>query len=256
MGRKIGERILLATTLWEYSHWYYNNGQLDEAEDYLEQADALFRQVGAKFNPTPALFAEIAWLQGDYRHTEKLYMEQQERLRLLGDKKSREFIVAQLGVLAIEENNLDQAQAYLEEALGIAQEIDDNVFVAYSLAMLARLSYFQEDIGASKQHLAKSLYMARDFENKDVKAYILDIILSSPFFQQLSKPAQLLGAIDQAAKESGRPIPPLIKRYYDQNEQYVREKLGNADYKKYFAEGHRISIDEALDHILRTAEEM
>jgi len=51
-------------------------------------------------------------------------------------------------------------------------------------------------------------------------------------------------------------IGPLEKRYYDRVASFLREKLGNPAYEFAFAEGQKMSLDDALELNLRTVEEM
>ena len=74
--------------------------------------------------------------------------------------------------------------------------------------------------------------------------------------QKLEISVYMLGALDNSQKDGENPIAPLNKRYYNHAEVHAREKLGDAAFESAFAEGQKMSLDEALDLALKTVEEM
>jgi hypothetical protein len=65
-----------------------------------------------------------------------------------------------------------------------------------------------------------------------------------------------LGVVDDYEKESDFPLTPSEKRYWGRAEVYAQKILGDAVFKSAFAEGQKMSLDEALDLALKTVEEM
>ncbi|HEX9389004.1 MAG TPA: helix-turn-helix domain-containing protein, partial [Anaerolineales bacterium] len=123
LARKTGERLTLADALTKYADWLFGMGRVEEAKKCAEESDNLYKQVGAEnISLNPFLFAEIAWSKGDTQKARSIYMELYQRFSLLGEKGFRSNSAGKLGILAMEEEELDQARAYLEEALMLERE--------------------------------------------------------------------------------------------------------------------------------------
>ncbi len=255
LARKAGERQNLAYTLLDYAHWLCANG-LSEARKYAEEADMLFKQIGSNASLTSFLFAKIVWLGGDYQQARSYYMELRERFRTLGEKHISSSAIASLGLLAQEEGNLDESQTYLEEALATARILEDETFIIYRLAQLGNTFYLQGEIEKFKQNLFEGIRLAKGC-NRFAKSDLLVFMLRSIYIDKPGNSARFLGVIDNSYREMDDRLDPLIKRiYYDRAETHVRESLGDAVFESAFAEGQKMSLDEALDLALKTVEEM
>ena len=259
LARVVGERISLATALWLYSEWLYDSNRLDEAMKYAMEADVLFKQIGSNTigsNTSVAsfFFAEITWLNGNYKEAESFYMEMQERYGLLGEKETRSIMIASLGLLAMEQSNLDQAQAYIEEALVTARELADKDLIARRLIELGIIFRLQGNIEKCRQNFWECASFAKRL-NPYTKRYILLLTVNYVVIQKLVV-STLLGVLDNSYKESGTPLRLLFKRYYDSAEAHARKALGDAAFESAFADGQKLPLDEALDLALKTVEEM
>src|SRR3989304_2012750 len=122
----------------------------------------------------------------------RFYMEMQERLGLLGDKEIRSAIITKLGRLAMEESNLDQAQAYLEEALATARELEHNTYIMHSLADLGNALYLQGYIETFKQNFIEGIHLAKG-RSKFAKSRFLVFTLYSICIENPENSARLLG---------------------------------------------------------------
>jgi tetratricopeptide (TPR) repeat protein len=160
-----------------------------------------------------------------------------------------------LGRLAMEEGNLYEAKAFLEQALIMKQEIGYKPVIASCLIYLSNLFYLQGDLEKFKQNIRKSLSF-RNYFDKPQKASILLIILGSLYLQKPESAAWLSGAIDLYKRNSDFAFRPLDKRYGERAETHARKLLGDVAFEAAFAEGQKMSLDEALDLSLKTVEEM
>jgi hypothetical protein len=68
--------------------------------------------------------------------------------------------------------------------------------------------------------------------------------------------------VDKAAVSQGNQTPHLVpaelmtRKYCERAKAYVREVLGDEVYEAAFAEGQEMSLDEGLDLVLKTVEEI
>jgi len=71
------------------------------------------------------------------------------------------------------------------------------------------------------------------------------------------KSAHLLGAIYNTEKDPYLPpISPLHRGNYERAEENLRAALGDEAFESAFAQGQKLSLDEALDLVLKSLEEV
>lgn len=254
LARKAGERKHLGETLFELSYWHFRHNRLDEAVKVTREADLLLKEIGSALNTASMLYAEMAWAADNYEEAERLYMDIQERLGLIGEKNLRSAVVACLGILTMERGNVDQAQVYLERALATARELENNIFTAYRLAELSRVFHLQGNIGKFRQAFRESISLTKGFP-KIHKVHPLLTLLQTIYTQKPQISALALGAIDTIQKEELRPLDPIHKRYWTKIEIQACEMLGNEDFESAFTEGQKLSLDDILDLVLKSIDE-
>jgi len=256
LARQGGERLNLAETLMFYVGRLHSLNRLDEAVKYAEEADLLFNQIGSNISTSSFLFAMIAWLNGDYKKAKRLYMEMQERFGLIGEKNLRSLIIAELGLISMEQGEFEQARVQLDEALATAREINNIRSIAGRLVELGINYYLQGNFKKSKAYFVEGFVELKSLNNIFQKRQELLLMVN---FIEAQKPgiiASLLGALANSEKNIEIPINPLNRRYYNRTEARVREQLGNVAFESAFAEGQKMSLDEALDLALSSVEEM
>jgi hypothetical protein len=158
----------------------------------------------------------------------------------------------------MEEGDLNRAQTYLEEALAFARAAGSKSRIALYLAESGVLSYLQGKLKEFKQNLSESFSLKIDLSNSH-KAILLMIILGSLYFQRPESSVRIIGAVHRYERECefpDMPLKPLEKRYWDRADAHARKTLGDAIFEYAFADGQKMSLDEALDLALRTVEEI
>lgn len=256
LARNVGERLILADALSYYAAWLFRINQMAEARACAEDSDRLYRQIGSENTSINSLlFADIAWLEGDHQKARSLYMEMQARFNLLGEKPWRSNCISGLGRLAMEEGDLHQARTYLEQALTLWREVGLKIQIAHHLTELSTLSYLEGNLEEFKQNFRESVSL-RNYISESYKPYILVTILGSLYFQKPECSAQLMGVTVQFERKNDLPLTPREKRYWDRAETHARKTLGDATFEASYAEGQKLSLDEALDLALKTVEEI
>jgi predicted ATPase/DNA-binding XRE family transcriptional regulator len=254
-ARKVGERSNWAEALITYSRWLFLFNRVVDAKKYTEQADLLLKQIGSIISSPSHLLASIAWFNHDYQEAISLYVERQEYLALLGEKNERSKVIENLGLIALEQGELDRAQAYLEEALEMAREAKDRVATMYRLVELGTACYLRGNSDEGKQYFREGFPLAKGLVWHQI-TYILSILVYYISTQELEISAYILGTIDHWQREHKRPTHPLWKRYYDRAVTHGLDTLGNVAFEAAFAEGQKMSLDDALNLALKTVDGM
>jgi tetratricopeptide (TPR) repeat protein len=250
LARKVGEREHLGETLQEFSFWHFRNNRLDEAEKYAREADRLLKEIGSTMNLASSFYADMAWVNGKFQEAALIYNEIQERLGILGEKNIRSSVIGLLGLVTMESGNLDQAQAYLEQALAISREVENTWFTASRLADLSYVFYLKGNIEKFKQFFMECIALIKE-RHKIHIVHPLLFLLQSIYSQNIEISVKALGVIRVVEEEMNRPLDPVHKRYWNKIETHAREVLGDREFKTVFMEGQTVSRDDLLDLILK-----
>jgi tetratricopeptide (TPR) repeat protein len=240
-----------------YSYWLFLVNRVIDAKKHAEQGALLLKQIGSSISSPYELLALIAWLSGDYQEAMSLYLETRERYAMLGEKNEKSGVIENLGLIALEQAELDRAQTYFEEALAMARELKDKLATMYRLVELGITCYLQGNLDEGKQYLSKGIPLARGRDWHQI-TYILSLMINYISAQKLETSAYVLGAIEHSQREheNERPTHPLWKRYYERAVLHTLDALGNAAFEATFATGQKMSLDEGLDLALKTVDEM
>jgi predicted ATPase/class 3 adenylate cyclase len=255
LAQRAGERTLLADALEVKAFWFYTRGQTEEAGRIIQQSVHLYEQVKSGIRSASTLPARIAWVNGDRQSARSLLLEKQQQLQVLGEKNNRAVITQFLGQLEMEMGNLDQAEFYLRDALGLFHEVGNPGHIVSCKTQLAILAYFQGNVLQSRRALKDCISLVRDWVHLEKVAFLGDI-LAYPPFQIPENSVQILGALNNFFQQMNRPMGPLRERYYDSAAAKARVAMGDIRFDSACADGAKLSIDEALDLVLRIVEKV
>jgi len=257
LARKAGERNFLAHSLASQAETLFTLNKLEESLKHAEEADRLFKQVGSPFNTTLILFGRYAWIKGDFKKAEKLFFQAYDQFKLLGEKYHTSLALFNLGWLVLEKGNPDRAEAYIDEIKNIWGENIPKAAYRVSLIITSLIYYLRDKIFKCKQTLQECAQLLRSTSNRtNYKFFLLNSLYSIRLFK-LEITASVLGAIHESEKDPYlQPADPLIWRYYERAEAHLREALGKEAFDSAFAEGQKMSLEEALDFVLKSVEEV
>ena len=134
-------------------------------------------------------------------------------------------------------------------------ELGWEVHIALRLSELSSVYYRQGKLEEFKRAATQSLVLKGDIYTT-LKPHLLITTLCSLCFQKPESSARLLGALDRYAGEYDYPPGPLDMRSRDRAEAQARKSLGEAAFAAAFAEGQKLSLDEALDLASRAVAEI
>ena len=240
MARKAGERYRLARALIAYSSGLSRYGQVEKAKKHLIEAQKAIEEIGSNYDGIQIYLAEIEWLEGNPQRAKAIIMELQARLQLKGEKALSSSCLQKLGLLSIEEGDLEQAQIYLEDALSIAQDVGLEYSIAGLLILISALFYLQGDKEKSRQNIRKSIPLVKNLVPV-AKIELLALLFISPYFEISENGVILLGTLDISQKKFHWRLSPLIKRYLVRAKAHASNSLGK--------EGIRICICRGTENV-------
>jgi tetratricopeptide (TPR) repeat protein len=154
----------------------YRQGDYASAQALLEEALAIFREIGDKAGIANSLgnLGIVAREQGDYSSARSLLEEALAIFREIGDKAGIANSLGNLGIVAREQGDYSSARSLLEEALAIFREIGDKAGIANSLGNLGIVAREQGDYSSARSLLEASLALQREIGDKTAIANLLN----------------------------------------------------------------------------------
>ncbi|MEO0575975.1 MAG: tetratricopeptide repeat protein [Pseudomonadota bacterium] len=135
-----------------------NTGELDAAEQYLNDALASFRGVGDRRNEAMMLnnFGYLRRLQGRFEDAEPLHLQSLAIRRHIDDHVGQGRILGMLSTLYVREGRLDDARDAAIQAVEIARAADDMLFLGTGFAQLGAAERASGNLTAATQAYEES----------------------------------------------------------------------------------------------------
>lgn len=136
-------------------------GQYAAAEAYYRESLELSRQIGDTFGVATALggIGWVAWCAGGERLQEARECIEQSLAssRALKQPLPISNYLGDLGLIAIDQGNEEQAWMYAQEGLALARGLDSAIYVAYHLCILGYVSAARQQFAAGRAYLHEAL---------------------------------------------------------------------------------------------------
>jgi predicted ATPase len=191
-------------------HCAGSQSEITEGMALIEQALALSRDQDDEAGIIRALnrLGELARLDGDYDRAGKLYEECLFRCRQSGDRLLEAYQLANLGLVAHQRGNYEQAEMMIKQGLILINSLHTKYPIPVYMAILSGPVAAQGDP---------------------------------------QRAAQLLGASDSLFKTmGGLGLQPTDQAEIDRFEIAVQEQLGDEAFKSAWEQGHAMSLEQAI----------
>jgi ATP/maltotriose-dependent transcriptional regulator MalT len=213
-SREIGDKppAAHALSLWGYAEWL--QGNLEEAAALTEEGLRLAREVRLDWNVADGLnqLGDIARAEGKYDKAAKLYEECFLIYERLGNPSQRSYLLVSQSKLMRLQGNHAEAIGLFREALVLWREMGDKRHIAECLEGLA-------GVGA-------------DLGNAELSA-------------------KLMGMAELIREETSSPMPLIDHENYDRDVVTIRSLLGQSNFRKIWAAGRALTLEQAIDEAYR-----
>jgi len=156
---------------------------------------------------------ELARLRGDYADASALYAECAQLRRRMRHKFNLAVCLINLGQVALHEGDYIRARALFEEALAIFRQLERADWFFAALAGLAGVA------GVAGKH---------------------------------QQSARLFGAVEASCEALGRKMGIADRAEYDRIIAMVRTQLDEATFNVAWAEGRKMTLEQAIENALKT----
>jgi predicted ATPase/class 3 adenylate cyclase len=160
--RSVGDRIKEAIMLAELFTIPYNLGDFERAQEYIEQAIALHREVGDEISLSYDLFClgqVLLQQQSQFERARSLFEEALAIARTHGNVGNLPLYLNALAHVYQEQGEYAKALALEEEALAICRNTGERWKEASTLAQLGRLAYYQGEYEKARHYFEEVLQL-------------------------------------------------------------------------------------------------
>ena len=209
----------------------------------------MFRQAGDYGWARGALInlAHLASEGGDYAQ-ERALLEESLAIRRKGaDKYMTSISLNSLAEVMCHEHDYEGAAPLCEEALSLSRAAGNKSAIAWSLRNLAEVARGRGDMQRAEELLRESLSLYQELSQKRDAAQVIEALTTIALAQ--GRPEQavvLLGAANVLRKSINVPRSPRLRRAHDQNVTAARAVLGDAAFEAPFAEGLKLTFEQAM----------
>jgi tetratricopeptide (TPR) repeat protein len=235
-------------------------GQVAEMQGDYErsiklQKDGLRRleEIGDIWNSAHSLYllGLSMYQHGDFQGARWAYEQSLEKCSYVEDKVMAAHALRGLAQLAMQRNELEQAEQLSREALEALQKSGDENCVAGTMRDLGEIARRQGDFEGAAGLLSQSLLSFEKMGNDIPMAVTLERFAAlAGSTGRDEKAAPLLAVVEAQFGEDFRQFSPLLIGEHERLVTSTREHLGNQVFEQLWAEGAKMSLEQAVAYAI------
>jgi non-specific serine/threonine protein kinase len=233
-----------------------SQGDYERSVALAQEGLAICRELGDKVGITHSLYIlarHKGRYQGNYEEAVKLYEEVVVLRREIGDKRGIAHSLFTLGHFVLHQGDYERAAALCEEGLAMCRELGEKWGIAVSIGILGLVARYRGDYGQATALFKEGLVLLREVGEKYGIAWCLEGLAGVAGAQgHPERAARLFGAAEALREAIGTPIQHSDRTLYDRSVAAVRAALGEEAFKAAWAEGWRMTMEEAVAYALST----
>jgi tetratricopeptide (TPR) repeat protein len=234
-------------------------GEFDKANIHNQECLAQFQELNIMWGIGSSLVqrGHLANQSGDIELARKCFEQVLEETRRENSKRGMAMALNSLGELARITGNYELSTHFYNESMQLHQEMGNNMAVAMMLGNLGEVALHEKDYPRAKCLFNQTLEMARQLENPRIFLGCLEGFARVAAYAGRYKQAALLfGSAQESHEASGIIRDPADEMEYNLCIEYAREHLDPATFNSAWAEGKKMSVNEAIEFAVRIMEEI
>ncbi len=245
LARSLGDTWLQARALGGLG---WDRRDLDRSNRYWEESVSLFRQAGdwRSLAFMLGIFGDTLLANGETKRAQVLLDESLELNQRLKSKTGMEFVLVAKSRQALMKHKYAQARTYLQEWIGLAEELGNRMGLLYARARLGYVALCEGHLKEGYQILRETVMNFQKDGNPNGLAFTLERMAA--FFAQsnmTSRAARLIGWADAIREKTGDIRPSIEQADVDGYLAACSANLGKSGYTKAYQQGGGMSFDEA-----------
>jgi len=256
INRRLGDQVGAATALYNLAMQTGYAGDYARARLLYAEALALQTAVGNRsvVADIQVNLGDMAAAQGDYGTAAAAYEAARAIYDSLGTPGDNGYVYAGMGEVAFYQGRHDEAQRHYAAALELFRTAGNRRLIGRCLCWLGRIACRQGDITGAAALTAEALDLRRSIGHVMGILFSLDIGCAE-LALAAGEPlvaARLLGAVECARREQGRPREPVEAQEAERLIARLHEQISVADLTLCWSEGQEMALDEAAAYALDT----
>jgi len=246
---------LQAAVLLTAGNLSYALNDLEKSEEFLQKALKFYNQMGDERKAAwSSIYLGMASIESADRIDEGLDLVQQcvTKFRQLGDKAGEAQALNILGELARVDGDYGAAKIYYEECLELVKQSGERIREAIQYENLGVVAYHHKDYDLAQDYLKKGLVLFLEMGAPFGLATILGSLAGpTASLGYPKRAARLLGASNAQLETLGidqQPADQVEVKLFIEN---TRDELGEEEFSKAWAEGQKMTIQEAVEYALQ-----
>ena len=249
LRKEIGDKDGTAHALYTLGRIAHSQNEIAQAQTLYEESLALFREIDNKTWVVEIIgtFAGMVSAKGDQKKASLLIEEGLALARDLDDKYGLAHLMLNLGDAVRFQGDTDRASQLYEETLTLSQRMDANNFIASALYGKAEIARTKNDFEQARSLHQEALVIRQRISHTFGITYSLNVLAELAIIQGKAKQAvRLFGAIEAMYKRWEIGQPPTERAEHDRAIAAVRAQLGEATFNLIWAEGQKITMEQAI----------
>ena len=253
IGQSLGNKEIVARALDNLAWGTMIRGGFERAEAYGRQALAIYDELGYKHRAARTLYilGGIAAYGNRLEEAARLFARVIALSRELGQVES---LTGGLNALGVTEHFLgkhEAAMSHYMECLALARQVGLPVHIAPVTGNIGKLFRKMGDYEQSRKYLVEGMLLNQSLGFKDnIAETLVDFAELASAEGQHERAARIYGAGERLLAELGMPFPALAANEMQAYIAQTRAALGEPRYQELWAEGSKLTNDQAVDYAL------
>jgi predicted ATPase/transcriptional regulator with XRE-family HTH domain len=258
IARRSGDEKEIALALYRLGAAAIRQHDYQTAQSFTEEYLPIYQELQDQWGIAWGMhdLACFAAAQGHYSEAKERLLKSLAKFEELGDRFIAAYVLNGLGELSRLQDDYEQARKHYEESLEILQELRSRSTLATPICNLAWMSLHRGDYRKAKGLFGESLELSDQYGNKYVTA--LSLAGFAGVLGVTGKPKQagrLFGGVESLLEGLGMTgrMDLSDQKEFDHYVAAVRAQLDEAEFTKAWAEGHALTMEQAIAYALENS---
>ncbi|HEX6034602.1 MAG TPA: tetratricopeptide repeat protein, partial [Anaerolineales bacterium] len=243
-----------ARVLYVAGHLRQRQGDFEQARKQYAASLSIYQQLEVEKQVAVVLrgLGEIAQDEEDLTSAKTYYEQSLALCRALDDIKGISIALGHLAILAFLRRDYERSAMLCQETLAIGRERASKRTMAIALTTLGFASWGKGELEQADASFAEALALQAELTEKRVAQYsLIGIGLIALARNHPIRAARLFGAGEALRERIGTPLPPSQRGPYDLLVESIRAQLDTVAFEKAWAEGHAMTLEQAVAYALK-----
>lgn len=235
----------------------YTQGDYEESGVSLREGLKLGREVGDANCAAHALYGLglLALNAGDLETARSRLEEALGFFLDIGDAHDVATVRSHLGTLLLVQGDYDRAATTMEEGLALARRLGDRLGINDALYSLAQVAQARGDHDGAASRLEEGVRLSGEMRDRANLGYFLEsLAVVAGTRGEPERSARLFGAAEGLLRAVDAPVYGVYepnRSLYARTRGSVRSRLGEPTFGAVWAEGSRLTFEQAVAYALR-----